>query len=136
MAGTYLPQAGWPVVVSVNGSTLSVDSFDWNGECNVIPTPSFTASGKMEHVPGMVSGTFSCAGTWNRSFNPNGHGIGPGKIIPFIVRLNTGAIAIDDDAIVAHFRVFGEAPGTVRYELSMVMDWAFEDFAGNIVVAD
>lgn len=130
---SYLPVPGYPVQVVANGFTISVDDFDWEEICNVHQTPSFTGGGKMEHVPGMVSGHFSCSGTINGLFNPFTHGIRAQQRIPIAITITGGGSATDDDAIVERIRYKGSANGVTTWELSVVMDWNFTDFGGGIV---
>lgn len=135
--GSYLPTAGFPTQITVNGIVLSVAWYRWRSHCDVIRTPSFTGGGKMEHVPGMVSGTFSCGGTWNGVFNPFNHGIRAQQRVPITISLFVGStpvgIATDDDSIVEDFNLEGDAPGSQSYEIALVMDWAFTDFGGGVV---
>lgn len=134
MAGSYLPGVGWATQANVNGVVLSVDEIDWVGDCDILETPAFTSLGKMEHVAGFVSGMIHFAGNVNKNFNPGSSGIRLGQQVPFVMTfVNPSQIATDDDAFVKRIRYTSSAAGKQRYECIMVMNWAFTDFAGNVV---
>lgn len=130
---SYTPTPSYPTQVRLNGLLLAVDSSNWSSIANVQETPSFTGGGKMEHTINLVSGKFTCSGTWNRQFNPQGNGIRVGKAIGLSVILLGGATATDDDAIVDSFELEMNAGVAVRYTISLTCDWNFNDFAGNVV---
>lgn len=130
---SYIPKAAWPTQITVNGALMSFDHFRWHANCRVIETPSFTSGGKMEHAAGMVSGGASFGGTVSAGFNPSGNGMSPRNVVPVVFDLKNGQVAADDDAIIESFEVSGDAGGPQSYEVSIVFNFNFTNFANLIV---
>jgi len=131
MAVTYSPQTGITGSVQFGAYTYCASSWDWNGEINVIPAPSFCGGAYMEYANGKKSGTFSFAGTWDALANPFLRGLKLGQTSTAIFRINNSIVATAATAIVQSWNIHDESDGLVSFNCTLLADFVFLDFSNT-----
>lgn len=130
---------GWVIITDANGgsSPLCADEWDWDGNVDALPVPTFCSDGYYEYAAGMVDLDLMVTGPWNFEFNPFA---GPPAVqlggyygVKLYVDFNghPEIVAEAPSALCVHANVNDKATDVSRYTFNFKGGFKFTDFSGN-----